>query len=35
MTTYDFTNSFDSLRHSTLMQKMAVIDLPDNICINI
>jgi len=27
----DFTKAFDSVRHSTLMQKMAVIDLPDNI----
>src|SRR6218665_1861004 len=27
----DFTKAFDSVRHRTLMQKMAVIDLPDNI----
>ena len=27
----DFTMALDSVRHSTLMQKMAVIDLPDNI----
>src|SRR6218665_2305719 len=27
----DFTKAFDSVRHSTLMQKMAVIDLPDSI----
>src|SRR6218665_3758395 len=27
----DFTKAFDSVRHSTLMQKMVVIDLPDNI----
>src|SRR6218665_3181957 len=27
----DFTKAFDSVRHSTLMQKMSVIDLADNI----
>src|SRR6218665_4079836 len=27
----DFTKAFDSVRHSTLMHKMAVIDVPDNI----
>src|SRR6218665_685570 len=27
----DFTKEFDSVCHSTVMQKMAVIDLPDNI----
>ena len=27
----DFTRAFDTVRHSTLMQKMAILDLPDNI----
>ena len=31
MVSTDFTKAFDSVRHSTLMQKMAVVDLPDNI----
>src|SRR6218665_3433750 len=27
----DFTKAFDSVRHSTLMEKMAALDIPDNI----
>src|SRR6218665_142552 len=27
----DFTRAFDTVRHSTLMQKMDILDLPDNI----
>jgi len=28
----DFSKAFDSVRHSTLMEKYAALDLPDNIC---
>lgn len=27
----DYSKAFDSVRHSSLMQKMSVMDLPDNI----
>ena len=27
----DFTRAFDTVRHCTLMQKMTILDLPDNI----
>ena len=27
----DFSRAFDTIRHQTLMEKMAVIDLPDHI----